>query len=194
MTREHTLSSCCTTCLKRPPPRSFTDPRFALSNLLHAGPIEIGVLKGAFFDHIHAYDGWHIFSGASLHPYVVDPEDSQLCDELDYLMKHEFVAASYRSNILVDSVFIRIYIIPFDLPRLGGELLSRPDIVLKPARQYLSRLLPKIDKNQEKWDGHHAGSTSYRGVNLQPFFCPKAVLHHIYPELLRNNSPFYSLG
>ena len=120
--------------------------------------IEIGVLKGDFFDHIHAYDGWHIFSGALLHPYVVDPEDSQLSDESTNLLP---------LLITVDGVFIQIYL--FDLPRLGGELLGRPDIVLKPARQYLSRLLPKIDKHQEKWDGHHAGSTSYRGVNLQYF-------------------------
>ena len=87
-------------------------------------------------------------------PHLANSTDSSICDELDYLIKHRYILASYRYHVSADLVYIRIYIIPYDLPNVDGKLLLRPENVAKPARLYLKRLLPTIDKTLSKWEGY----------------------------------------
>jgi hypothetical protein len=149
--------------------------------MLSAGTIEVAV-TGRFCNHVHADDGWHMYLGELIRPHVDNREDTQTCVELDYLVDQRFVSASYRLDPTLKFIFIRIYLIPYDLPNVEGQLFLRPETVLRPARQYLWRLLPKIDKSQEKWDGRTPVSAAYPPENYQPFLPLKAVLHYISYE------------
>ncbi|KAG6817776.1 hypothetical protein H0H87_003184 [Tephrocybe sp. NHM501043] len=48
-------------------------------------------------------------------------------------------------------VILRIYIIPYDLANVQGQLRIRKKDILSPARRYLRRLLPLIIQDRETW-------------------------------------------
>jgi hypothetical protein len=123
-------------------------------------------------------DGWHPFRGAVLRSHLTNVEDSRLCDELDYLAMHKYIAASHRLHVLGRRLYVRIYVIPFDLPNVDGRLLVRVESISRNARSYLRRLLPRIDKNLENWEGHwdiHPG----REPPFEQFLCSE-VVHSSY--------------
>jgi hypothetical protein len=146
--------------------------------MLPAGTVQLGVLTDSFCAHVHSADGWHVFSGDTLLPHMANDEDSRLCDELDYLTQHEFIFASYTFSSTRETIYVRIYIIPFDLPNVDGRLLNRPEDVLKPARRHLWHLLPMIDKNQEKWEARVSDSSR---VNSEPFLPVVIVRYSLLP-------------
>ncbi|KAI0707952.1 P-loop containing nucleoside triphosphate hydrolase protein [Earliella scabrosa] len=82
-------------------------------------------------------------------------------DSLHFLVRHRFVAATYKINITERLIFVRVYVIPWDLPGSKGALRSRDeDTVLRPGRRRLKALFLLIKQDKSLWDGDTAsGST-----------------------------------
>lgn len=70
---------------------------------------------------------------------------------LDFLVDHHFVTATYSVSNQV--LFVRIYIIPYDLCNSRGKLRARADSVMGPARRYMIQLLPRIAQDASAWHG-----------------------------------------
>ena len=166
--------ACCSTCTTSFPAQLTGDSHYGSANMLPAGTIEFMVTTRHFCDHLHADDGWHPFRGDLVLPHLTHASDSSICDELEYLIKHKYILASYRHHVAVLLIYVRIYIIPYDLPNVDGKLLLRPENIAKPARLYLKRLLPTIDKNSDKWAGR-SSSPCLSTSPIEPFLYSKPV-------------------
>ena len=165
--------SCCKKCRDIPTNLLQTIPDsspFALSNLIPVGVLNINVVTSSALEgdagaiaamlcgHSHADDGWHAFNGSALLSHLASMADDSFCRDLDFLIKHQFVAATCRfddSNYNNDNqtLIIRIYLIPYDLPNVQGRLRTRKEPVLAPARRYLSALLSRIRCCFHDWNG-----------------------------------------
>ncbi|KAJ7772943.1 SNF2 family N-terminal domain-containing protein [Mycena maculata] len=130
---------------------------FSLTNFLAYGTISV-CLRPDALDQLHhecqadpmvAQDGWNGFSADLLLKSLGNTEDYSLIREMEFLIREKFLYASYW--VKNDSLLIRIYLIPYDLPGVQGRLRVRTDNILGPARRYLSSLLPKISRSPDSW-------------------------------------------
>lgn len=174
--------SCCNSCQEsNHPSNNYThnydikNP-FAIENLLASGTIRLTLAQDALFhdicDHSHSEDGWHFFRGALMAPHLLNSPENIFARELDFLVKHQFISATYRV-FAHTTVFVRIYLIPYDLRNVNGSLnllVRRPDI-LRQANSCLKRLLPRIIQDLGNWEGVDSASTSA----LQPLICSDNV-------------------
>ncbi|KAJ8480788.1 hypothetical protein ONZ51_g6428 [Trametes cubensis] len=103
-----------------------------------------------------ADDGWRLF------PQVVVGfrDDSGDLEKIAFLVRHRFIAATYYMDASNAQLFLRIYVIPWDLPGSRGELRSRDDAVLKPGCKYLRQLFLKIRTERSLWEGSLASSSN----------------------------------
>jgi hypothetical protein len=152
--------SCCPRCsyipVSPPAPTSLpgTDSPYALVNFLPAGTVQIPISPHHSCNNEHAGDGWHSFNKESLLPHVISSEDESFVQQLDFLVKHKFVSATCRLNGARNSLFLRIYIIPYDLANVHGALRVRDKAkVVAPARQFMKALLPRILQGRLQWEG-----------------------------------------
>src|SRR5687767_9059054 len=98
-------NSCCEACSasSRSASQDKGSPQaspFAFQYLFPAGTIHFHVVPDAtpgFCNHTHAEDGWHPFLCASFLPCLTHVDDNGLCGEIDFLIKHHFIAATYRT-------------------------------------------------------------------------------------------------
>ena len=156
-------SLCCAQCKKnavagQPKIRKheLQSPYEKLYNFLAAGTVTIPLqCRDVPCSHLHATDGWHVLpSAATLEPMLV-PNDTPLLRlrQLDFLMKHSFIAATCRLDAVVNILFVRIYLIPWDLPGVHGKLRVRDEIsVVAPARRHLRNILAEIVQDDDAWD------------------------------------------
>ncbi|KAJ6501926.1 P-loop containing nucleoside triphosphate hydrolase protein [Mycena sanguinolenta] len=101
-----------------------------------------------------AEDGWYTFAAPE---YKSNEYDHDLLKNLEFLVLNKFVFASF---LLAENwLFIRIYLIPYDLPGVKGELRNRPDAIVDSARIYLAGILPKISRDPECWAGYNVPDT-----------------------------------
>lgn len=173
--------SCCSPCNlcgQNPSPSLSDASPFALCKLLPAGTISLSLVPEAyhlFCDHVHAEDGWHTFRGSVMAGHLANIDDDGFCRELDFLIKNHFISATYRCSQLI-GVFIRIYVIPYDLGNVQGKLRVRKEAVLGPARRYMRALLPKIVQDRSNWEGnapytYTTPCVSVQRVRRNPFPC-----------------------
>ena len=83
------------------------------------------------------------------------PNDTPLLRlrQLDFLAKHSFIAATCRLDAVATTLFVRIYLIPWDLPGVHGKLRVRDEVsVVAPARRHLRSLLTEIVQDDDAWD------------------------------------------
>lgn len=150
--------SCCGGCfVAEIPSEPFDDAPYSLGNpsILPVGnvSVKLGVEpQHLICDHTHAQDGWHNFKAHSIIPHLSDSEDISFCRQLEFLVQHRFIIATYRGTYDA-AMSVRIYLIPYDLPNLEGKLRGRGDSVLAPAKRYLRQLFPRIINNEEIWNG-----------------------------------------
>ncbi|KAJ6501924.1 P-loop containing nucleoside triphosphate hydrolase protein [Mycena sanguinolenta] len=117
-----------------------------------------------------AEDGWYTFAAPE---YKSNEYDHDLLKNLEFLVLNKFVFASF---LLAENwLFIRIYLIPYDLPGVKGELRNRPDTIVSRARNYLAGILPKISRDPECWAGYNVPDT--------PLIVPGTTLSGIYEDL-----------
>jgi hypothetical protein len=127
---------------------------YSLKNLLAAGTLVVNLDSDAqefTCRHIHAEDNWHPFEYDVFKDHLA-VDDASVCREIEFLVQHRFLAVTYRLSPL-QTVYFRIYIIPFDLANVQGKLRVRKEIILGPARRYLRILFPKITQDSDNWNG-----------------------------------------
>jgi hypothetical protein len=150
--------SCCGGCfVAEIPSEPLDDSPYSLGNpsQLPAGCVfvKLGIEpQHLICDHTHAQDGWHNFNAHSIIPHLSESEDISFCRQIEFLVKHRFIIATYRAT--QDAIMaLRIYLIPYDLSKVQGKLRNRGESVLAPAKRYLRQLLPRIINNEEIWNG-----------------------------------------
>lgn len=162
-----TCPSCCDSCQHQgpngSPAASSTDP-YSLAHLLPAGSIALELAYDApLCNHIHSEDGWHPFQGHTFtNGHLARPQDQELCSQLNFLVLHRFLTVTCRIGPSARTVFLRIYIIPYDLPNVKGILRrrSRDAAILDRAGRHMKALLPRITQDQYTWAGTHAASSN----------------------------------
>ncbi|KAF8205525.1 P-loop containing nucleoside triphosphate hydrolase protein [Mycena galopus ATCC 62051] len=75
-----------------------------------------------------------------------------------------------------NTLLIRTYLIPYDLPGVQGRLRVRRDEIVAPARRCLAGLLPKISRDPECWAGRSLRDTI-------PLVVPSTTLSGLYEDL-----------
>ncbi|TRM59248.1 SNF2 family N-terminal domain-containing protein [Schizophyllum amplum] len=154
---------CCIACASQGAPQipssSSSYQTFALSHFLPAGVIpiiaQVEVLRENC-QHAHADDGWHALSGdlSKLLSLATTAEDDQLLRGLHYLVRHLFVAITYNvCDTTPSTLLLRIYLIPWDLPKMDGRLRNRNSDVLASARKHLSEAMQRLVRDQQSWEG-----------------------------------------
>ena len=148
--------SCCAGCfVAEIPSEPSNGTPYSLGNLLPVGSVFVNLAiepQHMICDHTHAQDGWHGFNAHSIIPHLSEQEDISFCRQIEFLVKHRFIVATYRATY--DAIMaLRIYLIPYDLSNVHGKLRVRAESILAPARRYLRQLLPKIINNEEIWNG-----------------------------------------
>ena len=151
--------SCCIRCsgggLGRD--KTYRGP-YSLNNFISAGTL-IAQLDPERPEiecsHTHADDGWHVFSGKLFDQHLLVHEG--FCREIDFLIAHHFISVTYRFGCSL-SVFLRIYLIPYDLPNVQGKLRIRNEALIAPTRGFLNSLLPTISQNEDHWNGLYSPS------------------------------------
>ena len=148
--------SCCAGCfLAEIPSEPSNGTPYSLKNLLPIGNIfvNLGIRpQHLICDHTHAEDGWHNFDAHPIIPYLASPEDISFCHQIEFLVKHRFIMATYRATQAATMV-LRIYLIPYDLSNVQGKLWVRMENVLAPVKRYLWQLLPRVISNKKIWKG-----------------------------------------
>ncbi|KZT69833.1 hypothetical protein DAEQUDRAFT_726146 [Daedalea quercina L-15889] len=156
-------SLCCTRCKGNAPASSSKqrvavpqDPYERLSSFLPAGTITIPLQSNdVTCSHAHAADGWHTLpSAAALEPLLA-PDDGPLLRlrQLNFLVKHHFVAATCKLDATSSILYLRIYLIPWDLPNVHGKLRVRDEgSIVTPARRHLRSLFAEIVQDDDAWD------------------------------------------
>lgn len=147
--------SCCAGCFVADIPSDVPDGSpYSLENLLSVGNVFVNLgiePQHLICDHTHAEDGWHYFNAHSIIPHLSESEDISFCRQIEFLVKHRFIMATYRAHEVI--MALRIYLIPYDLSNVQGKLRVRGESVLAPAKRYLRQLLPRIISNEEIWNG-----------------------------------------
>lgn len=166
--------SCYQACQDSSPNSLPPGSPYALESLLPTGTVAISIRPSqTFCDHTHSQDGWHAFRGDALLEHLADQEDDRLCREIDFLTNHRFISATFRI-CSSKTLFVRIYLIPYDLCRVQGKLRVRKDNVLSPARRYLRALLPRVVRDQGNWQGYEPSTRD------SPFLPHCIVRLHIF--------------
>lgn len=176
-------SLCCAQCKGNAAASHLTsgrnDPRNPyeqLYNFLPSGTVTIPLQsRDVPCSHLHATDGWHFLpTAATLEPMLV-PNDTPLLRlrQLDFLAKHSFIAATCRLDAVATTLFVRIYLIPWDLPGVHGKLRVRDEVsVVAPARRHLRSLLTEIVQDDDAWD---ALSSPHGPPSAKQFFGNESV-------------------
>ncbi|KAJ6526270.1 SNF2 family N-terminal domain-containing protein [Mycena vulgaris] len=152
---------------------------FSLANFLSYGTLSISLIIPESMElqlphQTLAEDGWRVFAANEILPYLNNAEDDPLLRELDFLVLHKFIFASYEL-LEKSSISIRVYLIPHDLAGVQGQLRVRKDKILGAARRYLSGLLPKLFRSHDCWDG--------RALPEPPVVPPGTTLAALYEDL-----------
>ncbi|KAI9068581.1 hypothetical protein FKP32DRAFT_1587558 [Trametes sanguinea] len=129
----------------------------ALSNFLPAGTLTFDIPSYPAFTFSEsedlAEDGWRTFPET----VVGFRDDSGTLAKISFLVRHRFIAATYHVSSTVMQLFVRIYVIPWDLPGSRGELRSRDESIQKPGRQHLRDLFLRTRTERSLWDGNMDG-------------------------------------
>ncbi|CAL1705728.1 unnamed protein product [Somion occarium] len=159
----HETLQCCTGS-----PLSHSqvaDPLFNIHKFLAAGTIAISLTPNyAPNIVVHVSDLWHILPGLSALSALVHPDEIAFIRILDFLSQHHFIRATCRfgHGSLSSALLVRIYLIPYDLANVQGQLRIREDAILTAARRYLRILLPRIVQDISEWNGGDAQSSTLR--------------------------------
>ncbi|KAL0946491.1 hypothetical protein HGRIS_012709 [Hohenbuehelia grisea] len=133
-------------------PIDAADSPFRLDQLLPIGSFCLTLGSGIdnICDHVHRQDGWHNYPGHELLKLVASSTDDQFCRQLTFLLENHFLAATSRLSD-ESKLVTRVYLIPYDLPRVHGILRNRLPTVLATARRYLKEVLDRVRFDKPDW-------------------------------------------
>ena len=128
---------------------------FALHKLVAAGSLALTMSKGeesVICRQPLAEDRWHSIADPNELRTLLPLNGQVFLFELAFLVKHKFVCATYSARR--NTLFVRLYIIPFDLPNVQGQLRLRDQVtILKPAMGILQRVLSEVSIDKGSWEG-----------------------------------------
>lgn len=160
--------TCCPICSRQKQPQlnvessTFVSTPVSFSLLLAAGTLTLPLKPGSFFcSHFHAEDGFHGLDGA--HHLRDCVEEQDVVEALSFLIQLRFVQVTYALAPSASSFTFRIYLVPFDLPGSGGVLRRRDETrIMRPARAFLRKILPRVSTRRSCWDGRDDGTVCPR--------------------------------
>ncbi|KAF8559866.1 hypothetical protein OG21DRAFT_1402064 [Imleria badia] len=156
-----------------------TADAFSLSNLLPAGTITVTVHDDESpCPSASSSRDWHALPIRSLSTHPVDT----LFRELAFLTQHHFLRATCRLGISGRIIFIRVYLIPNDLPNVHGKLHRRPKTVVKKAQRHMHNIVPLIERNDGLWDADEA-SLNVSQEHFLPSHIDNRTMAEIYSDL-----------
>ncbi|KAI0636454.1 SNF2 family N-terminal domain-containing protein [Trametes polyzona] len=138
---------------------STPDIYSSLKNFLPAGTVTFDIsspLHSFTSEDDLAEDGWRTFPQA----IVGFRDESGGIDNISFLVRHRFIAATYRVDGTATRLFVRVYVIPWDLAGSRGELRVRDDDVVSKGCKYLKQLFLRIRTDALLWDGDAASTSS----------------------------------
>ncbi len=148
-------------------------PYSSLSQFFAAGTLNIKLAHGTSDCDTHS-QSWHSYTQYTQDFGVNAVEDTSVFRLLNFLVEHRFISATCRIGNKADydgsvNLYIRIYLIPYDLPNVEGRLRRRDGVsVLTPARKYLRALLLRLQRDPASWEGHAKGPFSPLDLPLIP--------------------------
>ena len=146
--------------LQRPTPLRFhplpvpvmMDLYNTLCNFLPAGSITLPVSSPFSGAAVPAEDGWIQFNPTSDLDAPAVQDAPAILESIRFLVRHRFIAATYSAQEEQGQLFVRIYLIPWDLPGSKGELRGRDeDTILRPGRRRLKDLFLRIRQDSSLW-------------------------------------------
>lgn len=130
-----------------------TADAFSLSNLIPAGTLSIPVHNGESpCPSGSSSHDWYSIPARNLSTHAAD----SLFRELSFLIEHLFLRATCRLGATGYTVFIRVYLIPNDLPNVHGKLHSLPKTVVNEGLRCMQVIIPLIEQNDTLWDAGEA--------------------------------------
>jgi len=185
---------CCQTCVENgvgnDSEHDKTNP-LALDNLLSAGTISVDVQDGHLHcAHRHASDAWHPVPSRQLSVYA---EDDVFC-KISFLTEHQFLRATCCLGTSQRVLYIRIYLVPTDLPIVQRSLRHRSEAVLKEGHRHLQALLPSIVQDQRSWNADELPSISQPHNYFLPRDIDNRTMAEIYSDLPSLFSSTYAVG
>ncbi|KAI0313126.1 SNF2 family N-terminal domain-containing protein [Amylostereum chailletii] len=191
MTDRRQCNICCQVCQTRAanPPTSEA-LAYSTRHLLPAGTVHVSILQDDIpCNHQHGHEEWHQFCGEVLIPRLANaPADEQLCRELDFLILHRFIMVHFHLAASRRTVYLRIFVIPHDLPNTQGKLQIRDEAsVLKPARRYLKNILPQVIQHDGQWHANDEKDVSTSSYRFLKYGTDQRSLADIYADI---PSPF----
>ncbi|KAH7921384.1 hypothetical protein BV22DRAFT_1038738 [Leucogyrophana mollusca] len=152
--------SCCLSCnlnLGTAAPSPPTADPFSPQNLLAAGTIRVDDAQISVpCDHRHSLDAWHFLPVRELSHR---PDDTLFCG-LGFLAEHSYLRATCRFGVGGTTLFVRVYLVPYDLRDVQGKLRNRSEGVVKTAKYHLQALLPQIRQDLESWNAQEPTACS----------------------------------
>jgi hypothetical protein len=134
------------------PTADASDP-FALSNLLAAGTLTVAVNDvPCTGPGTSRSDAWHFLPARDL----ANRTEDAIFRGLAFLTDHLFLRATCRLGASGRTLFIRVYLIPYDLENVRGQLHFRHETVVTEARRHLHGILPLIVQSTTLWDADEA--------------------------------------
>ncbi|KAG0701768.1 P-loop containing nucleoside triphosphate hydrolase protein [Suillus ampliporus] len=172
---------CCQTCITNSVDTEHDKSNpFALDNLLSAGTITVDVQDNHLnCTHRHASDAWHAVPSRQLSVYA---EDDVLC-KISFLTEHQFLRATCCLGTSRRALYIRIYLVPTDLPNVQASLRHRSEAVLKEGHRHLQSLLPTIVQDQRFWNADELPSISQPRKYFLPRDIDNRTMAEIYSDL-----------
>ncbi|KAG1728635.1 SNF2 family N-terminal domain-containing protein, partial [Suillus paluster] len=173
--------SCCQTCITNGLDNEHDKSNpLALDNLLSAGTITVDVQDShPHCNHTHASDTWHPVPSRQLSVYA---EDDVFC-KISFLTEHQFLRATCCFGTSRRVLYIRIYLVPIDLPNVQASLRYRSEAVLKEGQRHLQSLLPTIVQDQRSWNADELPSVSQPRQYLLPRNIDNRTMAEIYSDL-----------
>ncbi|KAL4067811.1 P-loop containing nucleoside triphosphate hydrolase protein [Scleroderma citrinum] len=111
-----------------------------------------------------------------------------LLRDLAFLSENLFLHTTCRLDSRGQVLFIRVYMIPVDLPNVQGRLHCRSEAIMKEGRRYLHSILPLVSQNPLLWNAECHGLTS-----PDEYFLPRNIDNRTMAEIYNDlNSPMVS--
>ncbi|CAK5265119.1 unnamed protein product [Mycena citricolor] len=122
----------------------------------------------------HDEEDWRVLAPDSVYTHLADSPDEPLKRSLQFLILHRFAHAACLSPS-PDLMYIRVYLVPYDLAGAAGALRARRQSDLGKSRRFLDGLLPALSRDPRCWLG--------RGPHVPQPCEPGRTLSELYEQL-----------
>ncbi|KZV71605.1 hypothetical protein PENSPDRAFT_605479 [Peniophora sp. CONT] len=159
------------------------DP-FTIENLLPGGSLIFPV------QNVPEYwtardDRWHDSRHINLANHLASQSDELSWLHLKYLDKYDFLRVQCRLGLSGESLYLRVFLVPFDLPNVQGRLQTRrrDPAILKDACRYLKVVLPQLLQGRSEWDANESSPSRSKPKTFLDTNLDMRTMADIYADL-----------